>query len=228
MQVFKYTAKGIREINEDFLLNDFYSPSESLHLLADGMGGYSFGEVASSLTCKTISDYLSKNLLSDNIPACIKQSVDIANSIIHQKRIELCSKLGTTIAGAYITGNKAYLFWLGDVRIYHFRQSKVIFQSEDHSLINDMRKQGTVSPLDIKRYKNIVTRSITGASHQDELPVVETSFIPGDTLILCSDGMWQSWNIASIFNLSEEELNKLFSEKESSNDDNYSMLRLQV
>ncbi|MBV5312767.1 MAG: serine/threonine-protein phosphatase [Prolixibacteraceae bacterium] len=228
MQVFKYTAKGIREINEDFLLNDFYSPSESLHLLADGMGGYSFGEVASSLTCKTISDYLSKNLLSDNIPACIKQSVDIANSIIHKKKIELGSKLGTTIAGAYITGNTAYLFWLGDVRIYLFRQSKVIFQTEDHSLINDMRKQGTVSPLDINRYKNIVTRSITGASHQDELPVIETSFNPGDTLILCSDGMWQSWNIASIFNLSDEELNKLFSEKESSNDDNYSIIKIGI
>ncbi len=228
MQVFKYTAKGIREINEDFLISDFYSPSVSLHLSADGMGGYSFGEVASSLTCKAISDYLSKNLLLDDIPACIKQSVNIANSIIYQKKIELGSKLGTTLAGALITGNTAYLFWLGDVRIYHFRQRKVIFQSEDHSLINDMRKQGTVSPLDINRYKNIVTRSITGTSLPDELPVIESNLKPADTLILCSDGLWQNWDITSIFDLSADELNTLLFEKESSNDDNYSLIKIDI
>lgn len=224
--LFSFSGKGRRENNEDYILSRQLLPDCSIHLLADGMGGYQYGEIAAFLACETIAGYMQANPEKYDTVGLLKQSVAMANNAILKKQKELGIKIGTTIAGAFIEGSKAFLFWLGDVRIYHFQQDKVIFQSEDHSFINEMRKHGIVSALDLERYKNIVMRSIKGASFQDELPVIETNFNLGDTLILCSDGMWQNWNINSIFNLSEDELNKIFSKKKSSIDDNYSIIRV--
>ncbi len=227
MEIYTFSAKGRRENNEDYLLNRQLLSGYSIHLLADGMGGHEHGEIASLLACEAIAGYLAPNLANSDIVSTLQQSVSTANSIMYDKSQQLGAKMGTTIAGTLIQGNKAYIFWLGDVRIYHFRNNQLLFQSEDHSLINDMQKQGSVSALNLERYKNIVTRSITGTPEHDELVVTETNCNSGDTLLLCSDGLWQNWDIASIFNLSEEKLDEIFSEKESSNEDNYSMLRIQ-
>lgn len=228
MQEYSFSAKGSRENNEDCILSRHLSDYCSIHIVADGMGGYSFGEIASYLACETILETIKSNLGKIEARSLINQAITDTNAVINEKRKELGEKMGTTIAGALIENNTAYLFWLGDVRIYLFRNNEILFQSTDHSLINEMKQNGHVSAVDIARYKNIVTRHISGSSQELEAPIVQVSLLPGDTLLLCSDGMWQSSNIASIFNLSAEELNQLFVQMESSNDDNYSMLRLQL
>jgi protein phosphatase len=228
MEVFTYSGKGRRTTNEDYLLNKNLSETSSIHLLADGMGGYLHGDIASSLACNSISEYLSVNLDKADIPGSISQSLESANFAIRLQRDLLKTKLGTTIAGALIDNDTAYLFWVGDVRIYHFRGDSILFQSEDHSLLNQMRKNGIVSTTDLKRYRNIVTRSMMGDNFQDQLPLLVAQVSPGDTLILCSDGLWQNWNPGAMLNMPETELLNLLSANEKSNDDNYSITRLQV
>ena len=59
--------------------------------------------------------------------------------------------------------HQAYCFWVGDVRIYHIRENKIIFQSKDHSLINELlNKNQTLTPSVIEKYRHIVTKSIQG------------------------------------------------------------------
>ena len=116
--VYSFSAKGKRENNEDFIFTKQLSPDCSLHLVADGMGGYSYGELASSLACESIAEYMISNIGKADIKQLIAQSLDFANKNINAKRKQLATKMGTTIAGVVIEGTMAYFFWLGDVRIY--------------------------------------------------------------------------------------------------------------
>lgn len=226
MQVYSFSAKGIRQNNEDCVLSRQLSASSSIHIVADGMGGYSYGEIAASLACETILNTIGSNLGKLDARSLINQAITDANAAINEKRKELGEKMGTTIAGAFIKNEKAYLFWLGDVRIYMYRNNEVHFKSTDHSLINEMKQNGHVSSVDIARYKNIVTKHISGSPQEQEVPIVPVNIVPGDILILCSDGMWQNWSISALVNTPEDRLINVLSEQESANDDNYSMIRI--
>jgi protein phosphatase len=228
MEVFKYSAKGARKNNEDYLLGIELPGGGSLYLLADGMGGYQHGEIASSQACTAIAEYLTGNLDISDIPGSITFALNAANNAIGQSRKVLKEKLGTTIAGVLIENNIANFFWLGDVRIYHFRDNNLLFRSEDHSLVNEMKKQGTVTAVDILRFKNIVTRSLMGESNVDKIPIVPAQILPGDTLLLCSDGLWQNWGVLKLVTPCRDELINILSENERSNEDNYSMIRICV
>lgn len=225
MEVVSYTAKGQRKSNEDFFLHREFPQGESLFLLADGMGGYSFGEIAASLACETIAHTIESNLGKISAVELIKQAVSDSNKAILEKRQEIGGKMGTTIAGAFIENKTAYFFWLGDVRIYHFRNNKIIFQSTDHSLINEMKKNGRVTSSEMERYKNIVTRHLSGSVQEYEMPVILSDLMANDIIILCSDGLWQNWDINFLKDVPQKELEKTLSEAKTTNNDNYTIIR---
>lgn len=226
MKVYSFSAKGRRENNEDYISNRQLSPDCSLFLVADGMGGYLNGEIASSLACEVIAEYLVANYGKSGLKQMISHSLIIANKKINEKRQEIAAKMGTTIAGAVIEGSTAYLFWRGDVRIYQFRNNEILFQSEDHSLINEMKKQVNVSAKEIERYGHIVTRALTGISMEEDQDIIELSLMPGDVLIICTDGFWQNINVSSVSNLTDKEIqDQLYTHKDDM-DDNFSILKL--
>lgn len=226
MEVYSFSAKGKRENNEDYILSRQLSSDCSLFLVADGMGGYSYGEIASSLACESIAEYVNTNFIGSKIRQLFSDSLSIANKKINEKRQELSAKMGTTIAGVLIEGNKAYLFWVGDVRIYQFRENEILFQSEDHSLISEMKKKGNVSAKEIERYGNIVTRSLSGIPMEEESSINELSLMPEDIIILCTDGFWQNVNVPSISNLPVEEIHNQINKQTEAIDDNYSFLKI--
>lgn len=226
MNVFSFSGKGRRENNEDYILSRQLLPDCSIHLLADGMGGYRHGEIAALLACETIAYYLQANLEKYNTQSLLKQSVAMANEAILEKRKELGIKMGTTIAGALIEGSKAFLFWLGDVRIYHFRNNELLFKSEDHSLISEMKKRGHVSIKDIERYGNIVTRSINGEPFEEELDLKSIDLLIGDFMVICSDGFWRNIDIQVIYKLPFDEIKSFIDVNSGYFDDNYSVLRI--
>jgi serine/threonine protein phosphatase PrpC len=221
-----FSAKGERENNEDYILSCQLSPDCSLFLVADGMGGYSYGEIASSLACESIAEYLSVNYGESEIQRLLSCSLSVANKRINEKRQELSAKMGTTIAGVLIERNTAYLFWVGDVRIYHFRNGEILFQSEDHSLINEMRKKGNVSAKEIERYGNIVTQSLSGIQIEEEPEIIESFVTPEDILVICTDGFWRNVNVSSVINLFIENIKNEINTNENIMDDNYSFLKI--
>jgi len=228
MEVYSFSAKGKRENNEDFILIQQLSPDCSLHLVADGMGGYSYGELASSLACESIAEYLIANIGKADIKQLLAHSLDFANKNINAKRKQLATKMGTTIAGVVIEGKMAYFFWLGDVRIYQFRNSEIIFQSEDHSFLNEMKGKETITTKEIERYGNIVTQSLSGNSLEKECPVVELPLRPYDVLIICSDGLWRNVHVPSLVSLTGDSMNDQLLKFENSMEDNYSVLRILI
>ena len=224
--VYSFSAKGKRENNEDFIFTQQLSPDCSLHLVADGIGGYSYGELASSLACESIAEYIISSIGKANTQQLIAQSVDFANIKIKAKRKQLATKMGTTIAGIFIEGSMAYFFWLGDVRIYLFRNSEVIFQSEDHSFINEMKRKEVISTKEIERYGNIVTQSLSGNSLEKECPIVELPLWPDDVIIICSDGLWRNVHVPSLVGLTKDSMNDQLITFENSMEDNYSVIRI--
>lgn len=226
MEIYSFSAKGNRENNEDYILSSRLSPECSLFLVADGMGGYLHGEIASSLACETIAEHVTDAIGKTNINRLIINALNLASDRINKKSKSLGTKIGTTIAGALVEKNKGFFFWLGDVRIYHFRNSELLFQSEDHSLINEMKRNRNVAPKEIKRYGTIITKSLPSVLLEEDPVIIETSLFSGDVLIICSDGLWQKANVTIFQNLTKDILHSWIISSEKVFDDNYSLLRI--
>lgn len=222
MTVYSYSGKGNRETNEDFIKSEIISDSISLHIVADGMGGYQFGEVASQIATESIFQFFAENTIEGDIPALIQQAVEFANNQILSKRNQYHAKLGTTIAGVLIIDNVGYVFWLGDVQIQHFRDNKQLFISESHSLINDMKKNRVISAKEIERYKHIVTRSLSGTPLDTPIPIVDIQLQQRDTICISSDGLYNSVNPATLLAYSDIELNAKLMLLDDTNEDNFS------
>lgn len=223
MEVFSYTGKGLRETNEDYIKSEILSDSISLHIVADGMGGYDYGEVASKTATEAIFHFLAGSTIEGDIPSLIQQAVEFANSQILTLRNQYHTKLGTTIAGVLIINNTGYAFWLGDVQIQHFRDNKQLFISESHSLINEMKGNGVVSAKDIERYKNIVTRSLSGTPLEESIPIVVIQLEQGDIICISSDGFYNTITPSKLITNSEDKLNSILQDLDSNNGDNFSI-----
>ena len=228
MQIFSYTDKGLRKTNEDFIKSEMLSDSISLHIVADGMGDYDYGEVASQTATETIFQYFAGCTILGDIPALIRHAVEYANNQIFTLRNQYHSKLGTTLAGVLIIDRTAYAFWLGDVQIQHFRDNKQHFISESHTLINEMKKNRPVSTKEIERYKHIVTKSISGPPFDSLLPVVEIQLKQGDTICISSDGLYNSINPSTLLAFSDIELNTKLMLLEDTNEDDFSITVISI
>ncbi|MDP4201119.1 MAG: protein phosphatase 2C domain-containing protein [Bacteroidota bacterium] len=226
MKIFSYTCKGIRETNEDYIKSEILSDSISLHIVADGMGGYEYGEVASQTATEAIFQFLAESNIQGEIPALIQQAVEFSNSQILTLRNQYHAKLGTTIAGVLIIDSTAYTFWLGDVQIQHFRDNKQLFISESHTLVNEMKKNGPVSTKEIERYKHIVTKSLSGTPSELHLPVVEIQLQQGDSICISSDGLYNSVNPATLMLNTEAEIITELETSSVNNQDNLSIIVL--
>lgn len=226
MRIFSYSGKGIRETNEDYIKNEILSDSISLHIVADGMGGYEHGEIASQTATEAIFQFLVGSTIQGDIPMLIQQAVEFANSQILTLRSQYHTKLGTTIAGVLIIDSTAYAFWLGDVQIQHFRDNKQLFISESHTLINEMKKNGHVSVKEIERYKHIVTKSLSGTPLDSNLPVIEIQLQQRDTISISSDGLYNSIDPASLILKSDKVIGDILNKMKEPNDDNFSIITI--
>lgn len=226
MTVYSYSGKGNRETNEDYIRSEQFDNNASLHIVADGMGGYLYGEIAAQVATDTILQYISERHSDGSITSTIQQAIELANEEITLKRKALQTKLGTTIAGVFIHESVAYAFWIGDVQIQHFRDNKQLFISESHSLINDMKRIGVVSSKDIERYKNIVTKSLCGNSLDGNISVVQLQLLSDDTLCICSDGFYNSIEIFDVISKQDEEIDEKLKRLERSNEDNFSIMKI--
>jgi serine/threonine protein phosphatase PrpC len=191
MHVQFFSEKGNRPENEDFVLSATLNETTSIHIVADGMGGYEHGALAAKTVANTIVDSVKKNLcIGDNIESIIQNATNLSNTAIQKLRTEYNSKMGSTIAGILIADNQAYCFWVGDVRIYHFRDNKIKFQSKDHSLINELANNGQIlSPTEIQKYRHFVTNSIQGNFEAIPEITVIKEIEDNDTFIICTDGV---------------------------------------
>ena len=182
MRLITYSNIGAREKNEDRFAHHELPNGDKLFIVADGMGGYDAGDKAAECAISAIIASLSED------PESIPQAVASANKAIAEKRISMgVSEMGCTLAAVLLHQEIARVFWAGDSRVYIIRNNQIILETEDHSLINEMRRIKRLTPAQIRKYEHIVRRSLMGNS-TDVVEIVEQPVIHGDEILICSDG----------------------------------------
>ncbi len=186
-----------REHNEDNMAyvipkdTQVMSMKGALFIVADGMGGHAAGEVASEIAVDTVSNvyYMDDNL---DVAGPLLQAIKRANVAIHQRAAEnmLRSGMGTTCVAAVLRGNAAYIANVGDSRAYLVRQGQVKQISLDHSWVAEQVRAGLLTEEQARTHaqRNVITRSL-GTQPDVEVDVFREFIQPGDTLVLCTDGL---------------------------------------
>ena len=191
----------VREHNEDSISGDADS---GLLVLADGMGGYKAGEVASGLAVKTIVGLVREQMQLQDLSAndrhsglsrasiILRDAIQRANSIIyHTARSQpQCEGMGTTVVAALFFDNKVTIAHVGDSRLYRLRGAQFERVTMDHSLLQELVDRGLYSAEEAQRAanKNYVTRAL-GVEASVEVEIRETPAHKGEVYMLCSDGL---------------------------------------
>ena len=224
MKIKHFTVKGNRKINEDYILSKEINDNASLHIVADGMGGYNQGDVASKTVTNILFDIISTEINNTDYNSVIEKAISKANSKISELNGKQNTKMGTTIAGVLIVNSNAYMFWVGDVKILQIRNSKLIFESKDHSLINQLKdNESFTEKIDYGKIRHIVTRSIQGTDDKSKPDFNLADLQEEDKIIICSDGIL---DIESLNNLTKLDIDSLedFSKQIENGRDNSSLI----
>lgn len=233
MQIYSFTDTGNRNENEDVIHTVTLNEQFSFHLLADGMGGYGNGKLAAKTIVENISYYLTSELTENSdIELMIYNAIQNCNNEIKSIRTSIESKLGATIAGVIAINKVGYCFWIGDVRILYLKNKRIQFQSKDHSLINELiNSKQILTPLEIERYRHIVTKSIQGNNEIIEPGLMKLdNIVEWDKIIICTDGVHNvvtPFEMESLLENSEDDqkfMNKVEDNCNKYSSDNYSMV----
>jgi PPM family protein phosphatase len=191
----------VRSHNEDSIASD---PAHGLAVLADGMGGYNAGEVASGMATTVIVTEMRQILAStephqidprtnQTIAArLLREQVLKANSSIYQaaQSQPQYAGMGTTLVVALFYDNRVLVAHLGDSRLYLLRENALRQVTRDHSLLQEQIDSGLLTLEQAKnaQHKNLVTKAL-GIDPSVEPEIHEYPTRPGDIYLLCSDGL---------------------------------------
>jgi len=219
----------VRQRNEDSLLVD---EDLKLFLVADGMGGHDRGDLASQTACRVVRDLVSCGM-------ALSSAVSRANQDIVRRGMEDDQRrpMGTTLVAMQVVRQRARLLWVGDSRIYRFRD-RLERLSRDHSAVQQLIDLGEITEAEARHHphRNIITQAL-GASTSDDMKfgTREELLLPGDRYLLCSDGLTTEVEDASIGQVlqsaasSEETCSRLIDEAlESGGSDNITAIVVDV
>ena len=229
MIVTQYTNKGSRPENQDYTTYELLENNHAIFVVADGMGGYSHGDVASRLVADAIIDSVSAHYKHEtDIVRLMAEAYDYANDSLAIKRIAMGGcEMGTVVVSLFYDGHAAHVTWLGDSRCYLFRNGKQMFCSQDHSILSQLKKIKTLRGYDEDKYASIVTRCVMGDDQLGKIETVRMEVQPGDVLILCTDGFHKELDVRILLNEEKSSKDKLDAKAESMND-NYSFIKIIV
>lgn len=177
-----------REVNEDaFHLGD------SVFAVADGMGGHVAGEVASNTALEPIAA-LDGRVYSDAGEArtALREALVEANEAVVAKAVDdpQFQGMGTTLTAVLVEGRRAHIAHVGDSRGYLFRDGVFSQLTTDHTLVQRMIEEGRLTPEEAARHpqRSVITRAI-GVEPDVDVDAMSLDLLPGDVIVLCSDGL---------------------------------------
>jgi serine/threonine protein phosphatase PrpC len=196
-----------RHIFKIYQIGADHSLPASLAIVSDGIGGHRAGEIAAQIAVEEISGFIENGDISTPVQT-LREAIARASQSIHAQAENDFEKrgMGATCACAWIIGDKLYIAYVGDSRIYLIRKSSIIQLSKDHTWIQDALDAGVLNTEQAQRHPNAhVIRRYLGSTQPVEpdtrlyLAPNETdataesnqgfSLTPGDQIILCSDGL---------------------------------------
>jgi serine/threonine protein phosphatase PrpC len=191
-----------RKVNEDRFL---VVPDSHLYAVCDGMGGHNAGEVASRIAIEALGDFVERSGVEKEITwpwglesdlsfeaNRLKTAVRLANSQVFRtadSREEMAG-MGTTVVAALVSGDVMTVCSAGDSRCYLLRDGALQQLTEDDSWVSAALGEGILNSDDVERHplRNVITKAV-GARDSIDLETVEKTLLPGDTALLCSDGL---------------------------------------
>lgn len=204
----------VRDHNEDYLSCD---ETLGLVVLADGMGGYQAGEVASEIAVQTVMSCLTElaetttehheNPLATHTSLQLEQSIVKANQSIFKAAEEqpIYQGMGTTIVAALFHEDTVFIAHVGDSRLYRLRHREFRPLTKDHSVLQDLIDCGYYTPEQARHSpnRNLVTRAL-GVSNTVNVDVQEQFVLANDIYLLCSDGLNDMLEDIEIYNILTE------------------------
>lgn len=213
MRFFVKTDKGkTRTMNQDY----YYVSESDLHLyiLADGMGGYAGGEIASKLATSAAAEYLKENFKNieykkEEILELIENAMNYANKVVYEKsrEVEELEQMGTTLEICLIYMGRAYIGHVGDSRIYRIRQGIMRKLTTDHSYVQKLVKDGTITKEEAEHHprKNMLMQAL-GCDETFEPDIMVKGFLENDIILICSDGLTNMVSETEIHNIIKEDI----------------------
>lgn len=186
-----------RKQNEDYV--DFFEPAEPdevrrsgrIYVVADGVGGGAAGEVASEYaTRKVLHQYFRSD--DTDLGRRLRDVIREANRDLYQhvrEHPEL-GRMGTTLVAAVVRGDELIIGNVGDSRAYLIRNGDIRQITRDHSLVAKLVEEGSITLEEAKQHpkRNVVLRSV-GVDPETHPDIFEVRLLPGDQILLCSDGL---------------------------------------
>lgn len=190
---------AVRAANQDAI--DWRISDDSRQILlvvADGMGGYQGGEIASQIAVETVMEALGNCLVSTaqggqsaEPENTMQAAIDLANERLQQRRAADpdLAKMGTTLVIAWVIDGEAHIAHLGDSRCYLIRNGELQCLTRDDTVVQNMLEDGSIRPDDVPHvpFRNVLTRALGASSAFASFR--REALESGDSLLLCSDGL---------------------------------------
>ncbi len=210
MKVFAKSDIGkAREMNQDAYYASQPSDTVGLYIVADGMGGYNGGEIASTIAVTATKNYIETNFAEtehtkEKLQELVKNAIEYANMLVYEKSKEIheLDGMGTTIEVVLVHNNRAYIGHIGDSRIYRIRKNFIRKLTTDHSYVEKLVKDGTISRDEALHHpkKNMLTKAL-GCTSFVEPDISVKGFLKDDILVLTSDGLTNMISDEELYNI---------------------------
>lgn len=187
-----------RKDNQDtFICTPLWSEASALLVVIDGVGGYAGGDRAAAIAKESIERYMATP--NGDPLSMLREAVVFANNQINDERLkdpqlsQMCCVLTAALADSH--SGKLYFVHVGDTRLYRYRQEKLVKLTRDHSMVGVREDANELTEAEAMSHprRNEILREVGSTTHRvddpDFLESDETDFLPGDQLLLCSDGL---------------------------------------
>ena len=227
MQVFAKTDIGkARDNNQDFYYISNPQDIPGIYILADGMGGYTGGEIASRMAVEASSNYIKsnfekmvetinlrkqteedKNIEKDEILKLLRSSIQYANMVVYEesKKNPELEGMGTTLDVSVIYNNKIYIGHIGDSRVYRIRNKVMRKLTKDHSYVQQLLEDKKITREEAMHHpkKNMLTKALGCTSFIDP-DLRARALNKNDIILMCSDGLTNMVSEEEIYEITKE------------------------
>lgn len=182
-----------RKINQDYVYTSEQPIGNlsNVFIVADGMGGHAAGDLASKTAVETMIKEI-EDCFEKNPSKIFKRAITTANEVVYKtaKEDPALNGMGTTVVAATFVGKYLQIANVGDSRLYVGNNRGIKQITVDHSLVEEMVRRGGIGRLEARNHpdKNIITRAV-GVRSKVEPDFYTQELLPGDWVLLCSDGL---------------------------------------
>ena len=187
-QIAKYSDIGGRSCNEDSVCVCRSNTGAFCVIVADGLGGHGGGDVASAEVCRTVSECWNAHVSARSLA----EFLNAAGENVKAMQTNRCPMKSTAVVLAVKDGKAAWVH-VGDSRLYHFLDGKLVYQTKDHSASQLAVLLGDIEPEQIRFHEDRarLTRAL-GQSDALRVEIADEWLVPGNhAFLLCTDGFWE-------------------------------------